>query len=771
MECDMKSAILGTVSLSGLLLASAQAQTAPAAEETALVQNTVTVTVQKREQNLQDVPLSVSALDQEFLRDLGLDEFDSVARFIPGFEVQEQSPNNPGFVIRGITSDSGEANIEPRIAVFQDGVSISRSRGSIVELFDLERVEVAKGPQPTLFGRGALIGGVNIIQAKADTEALAGRLTVGAGNFGEVYGDAMVNLPVGDAFAVRVAGRLRQRDGFVESVNPAEEDFNGEDMQAVRVSFAYEPSGDVRVDLILNWQQDEATGTSFKSRAFAPGPGLSTDPWEPANLNSFGNFLGGTKLGLDREVQSATLIADWVLSDAWSVTSTTGARHFESLEVFDPDGFGLPLLIFAEDAQGDQISQEVRFNYDAGGKLTGFVGGSYFKEDGRQAVPLGFDERAFQGFLAGLVVPPNAPNVATLPAINLTVFTQSGGTVVVPLKPFHEEFFANTGQTVALDVFADATYQLTDRLAITGGVRYTDEDKTTGLEVAFRNGPSALTGAGIIVRSPFAGRIQQSDSFEGFTWRLAASYELSDDWTLFANTARGRRPEVIASSATNPAQRFTLLPAETVDSYEAGAKASLFSDRLLLDGSVFVYDYENFQSNVVNSQGLIVPVNAGNASSEGVELQANWLVSENFDLIASYGYNKARFEESVNGQPQQFGGNPLRLSPDHTASLAARVSFDTGFGTLRIIPSYAWQSEVFFDNTKRDLISEDAYGLANVNLVFDLPGERFSVEAYVNNALDEEYIIDAGNTGDAFGIPTFIAGKPRFYGLRLTGRY
>ena len=197
----MKSFLLTTTTLA-LAAALAPAALAQDNGEEELRQTTVTVTVQKRAENLRDVPVAVSAVDDELLDDLGLDEFSDVARYVPGFEVQEQSPNNPGFVIRGITSDSGEANIEPRIAIFQDGVSISRSRGSVVELFDLERVEVAKGPQPTLFGRGALIGGVNVIQAKPEFE-FSGEATAGVGNYDEVYLDGHVTGTIISASTVK----------------------------------------------------------------------------------------------------------------------------------------------------------------------------------------------------------------------------------------------------------------------------------------------------------------------------------------------------------------------------------------------------------------------------------------------------------------------------------------------------------------------------------------------------------------------------------------
>lgn len=740
---------------------------APAlAQETSedeLRQTTVTVTVQKRAENLRDVPVAVSAVDSELLDDLGLDEFSDVARFVPGFEVQEQSPNNPGFVIRGITSDSGESNIEPRIAIFQDGVSISRSRGSVVELFDLERVEVAKGPQPTLFGRGALIGGVNVIQAKPEFE-FSGQATAGIGNYDEVYLDGYVTGPIiEDTLAFRIAGRLRERDGYVESVNPDEEDFNSQDMSAVRASLAFTPTADLRFDLIANYQEDSPSGTSFKSMAFLPEPNGSAAPWDPANLNTFGDFLGGKPLGLEREVTSVTLLGDWQVSDNITLSSITGYREFDSLEVFDPDGFGLDLLIFGEDASGEQFSQELRANYDAGGRVRGFIGASYFDESGKQNVPLTFDERAVQALLGGFLTPPNAPPASAFPGINLTVFQQSGGTVVVPLKPIHNERFVNDGETQALEVFADATFDLTDRLQLTGGLRYTTEDKESGLLVELLNGPSALTGAGLFVQ-PSGGRIARSETFDDLTWRAAAKFELTDTVNLFANYARGRRPEVITASASAPAAGFAILDAEIVDAYEVGAKSSLLGGDLSLEASAFYYEYNNFQSTQINAQGLIEPINAGDATAEGFEAQANWYLSDALNIIASYGYNHARFDDEP-GAP--FGGNKLRLSPDHKASLAARIFLmDAGFGTLSLVPSYTWQSQVYFDNTERELISQEAYGLVNLNVQLDLEN-GFGVEAYVNNLTGEDYIIDAGNTGDGFGIPTFIAGTPTFYGARI----
>lgn len=733
-------------------------------EDEVLVQNTITVTVQKREENLRDVPVALTAIDSQALADLGIDEFDQLARFVPGFEVQEQSPNNPGFVIRGLTSDSGEANIEPRIAVFQDGVSISRSRGSVVELFDLERVEIAKGPQPTLFGRGALIGGVNIIQAKPEFD-FSGRAAIGGGNEGEVFAEGHVTGPiVEDLLAFRLAGRLRERDGYVESLNPNEEDFNSQDMNAIRASLAFTPTPDMRWDLIVNWQEDNPSGTSFKSGAFEPAPGASTAPNDPANLNSFGGFLGGAKLGLERTVTSGTLLGEWSITDAITLSSITGYRDIDSVEVFDPDGFGLELFIFAEDYQGEQFSQEFRVNYDAGGRLRGFAGVSYFDEEGAQAVPLTYDERAVQALLAGLLIPPTVPPVEALPPINLNPAANG-----LPLKPIHDEIFTNFGETQTIDLFADASFDVTDRLEVTGGVRWTQDEKDSALRVELLNGPSNVTFAGIFVQptldaSGAPTTISASDTFDDVTYRVAGKFALTDEINLFANYARGRRPEVITASAGNPAAGFTTLDAETVDSVEAGIKGLFAGGDLSLDASIFYYDYADFQTTIVDPiTGLIEPITAGDATAEGGEIQGIWTPMDLLAVTATYGYTKARFDDGEG----QFPGNRLRLSPDHTASIAARFLVELPFGELRLVPSYTWQDEVFFDNTERDLISEDAYGLLNLNADLDF-GNGFGIEAYVTNALDEEYIIDAGNTGDAFGIPTFIAGPPRFYGARLS---
>ncbi len=758
------------------VLAGANPAFAEAADDAAQVEELI-VTAQKREQKTLDVPIAITAYGADQLERDGIQEFEELSLYVPGFEVQNQSPNNPGFVMRGITSDSGEATNEPRVSVFQDGVSISKSRGSYIELFDLARVEIAKGPQSTLYGRGALIGAVNLVQAKADPTKWDARSRVEAGNNGYVMFESMLNVPVGDTLAIRFAGRLKKRDGFVENLLGGP-DFNSTDTAAGRVTLNWRPNDRLNADLIFNYEQDRPTGTSFKSLTFAP-----TDPStgvligdvgrnSGAALSTSDGFEGGKDLGLNRSVRGLTALVDYEISDTLSLSSISAYRRFDSLEVFDPDGFSLPLMVFAEDAHGREASQELRLNYDSGDRLTAFAGISYFWEDGYQRVPLQFNEKVY-----ALLGSMPRPGGLSLPVINALA--------PAALKSVHRETYRNVGETKSYDVFADATYRLTDQLELTAGLRYTYDDKTSGYGAVLENGGSVLAGStpalarGLFLQPTAGGRVEtRSFTDSGLTYRAVARYSYDDHTSLWASYARGRRPKVLAVAA--PATpggpvRFSELPAEQVDSLEGGVKTELFDRRLSLEGSVYHYAYDNFQTSVRNAAGQIVSANAGEASATGFEGQVTAKPNANLELFGTYGYNHARFGNGL------FKDNSFRLAPDHTVSLGAKLSLAALGGTFALTPSYTWQSEVFFDNNNdlpalqaADKIQDEkqgAYGLLNFKVGYTPAEGPWSVEAFVTNALDQDYIKDAGNTGDAFGIATFIAGEPRYYGVAFTLKY
>jgi outer membrane receptor protein involved in Fe transport len=750
------------------------------------------VTAQKREQRTLDVPIALTAYTGAFLDEIGVQEFEELSLFVPGFEVQNQSPNNPGFVMRGITSDDGGATIEPRVSVFQDGVSVSKSRGSYIELFDNARIEVAKGPQSTLFGRSALIGAVNIVQNKADPGGFAAAAKFEAGNFNYRGLEAMVNVPLSSTLAVRFAGRVKQRDGFVENVLGGR-DFNSTDTNAYRVVLKWQPSDNLDADLIFNYEENNPSGTSFKSLTYLP-----TDPLTGKVLGDLGRnsgaalassdgFAGGRDLGLERTTWGVTGLVDYRISDTLRLSSISAFRRFKSLEVFDADGFSLPLFVFAEDARGDQYSQEFRINYDGGERLSAFAGVGYFYEDGSQAVPLQYNERVFAARnapLAGLLgfTPPNVPSINTI----------NSAAALSTLKLVHRETFQNYGRTTSYDVFADATYKVTDQFEVSAGIRYSNDDKRSGYRGTLDNGGSILTSGsaanaanpatarGIFLQSTPGGLAQyKSFSDSGVTYRVVGRYAVSDDISLFATYSRGRRPEVLSPAAPLAPQgnvRFTAVAAEIVDSYEAGAKTQWFDRSLSLEGSVYRFTYTNFQTSIQTSPGVFQTISAGDASSTGFEGQFNWKPTGQLSVFGTYGYNNGRFD---NGR---FKGNSFRLSPDHTASFGLNFTVPVWEGDLSFLPTYTWQSRVFFDNdndipalqSTGDLIQDEvqgAYGLLNLRVSYQPTDANWRVEASASNLLDQEYIKDAGNTGGAFGIPTFIAGEPRYFGASFSIRY
>lgn len=724
----------------------------------------IIVTAQKRAQSAQDVPIALTAYSGEFLDRLGIDQLDKLSDYVPGLQIQLQSPNNPGFVIRGITSDSGSSQQEARVSVFVDGVPASRARGAVVEMFDLERVEVLKGPQGTLFGRGAQIGAVSIITAKPTLDEVEVKAEGSVGNYGQRRLEAAVNLPVNDRVAVRLAGTTRDRDGYIDNLAGSKA-LMGVGVQAARGSFLLVPNDALTVTGVVNYQEDDYTGTSFKNKRFAPAGG-STSPFTAAQLNR------GDELGTDRSLFNATLTAEYELNDSLMLTSITGYREFNALEEFDADGTQAYLLEFAEDAQGKQWSQEFRLNYEVGDKLEGFAGVSYFYEDGFQRVPLRTDERQLAIFNPGGALPfPNLGPIITPagtlnPLVALLGLPRSAGNPLpFPLPALATGEFTNFGTNKAYEAFADATYHVTEEFSLTGGVRFTHEEQESAFVQSVS--PTAILLPALFPNVP---RRELSEDFDSVVGRLVASYQPTPDSLFYASVSRGRRPAVVQVDATNR----EVLKNEIVWSYEAGSKLSLLDDRLTAEASAFWYDYSNFQTAVRIPNSAQVRVDdAGEARSYGFEVALNAQATEWLTLFATYGYINARIDdEDSNGQQQELGGNTFRLTPKHAASVGANAVYAVA-DNLEVFftPSFTFKSRVFFEDANTPGIEQGAYGLLNLRGGVQSADGVWTLTAFVENAFDREYIIDAGNTGGSFGLPTFIAGAPRFYGVQVSARF
>lgn len=790
------SLIALTASFTGMLAVAPQAAfaqdtEAPAAEDETFG-NQIIVTAQKRAESITDVPITVSALSGENLQTIGVDEFDEVAAFIPGLIVQEQSVNNPGFVIRGITSDSGSAQIAPRVTIYYNGVDVSRSRGSYFDLFDVERIEVVKGPQATLFGTASTIGAISVVTARP-REGFEASARASFGNLDAYQVNAMVNMG-NDKIAGRIAGVYKRRDGFVTNiaglpgttsealVGVRQQDLNGFEQWGVRGSLRFVPADDATVDLVVTYERQDNPGSAFVSGTIPSSPvagGGDTSPFTPVELGGSpfsAAVLGAPFLGIKRDVFDANVTVEFPLSDSLTFTSITGYRKFDSLEVFDADGSALFFLEFAEDAEGQQFSHESRISYDSD-MFRGFFGVNYFDEDGTQAVPFSTEEGTYlacapfaalaglQATIAGaLNISPDqlcsGPTALTAAASATSILTD-GALSVLP----YNSLFRNGGENSSFSVFADGTVVL-GQLELTAGVRYLTEDR---LSTFFSEQPLSVIADFPLLGAPGTNgqTLEAKDSFNAWLPRFNALYRVTDDINLYATVSKGRRSPVVDLDAGGP----QLIAGERVWNYEGGVK---FGDGMFTGTLGFFYqEYTNFQVSLEDETGLPQPFNAGQAENTGIEIEAAYAPSRNLRVFANYAYIDAKIGQPADAGNTQFVGSRFRLQPEHSASGGIDASFPVGNGGIELFatPTVTYQSKVFFEIPNDPLISEGGYTLVNLRAGVRFGDGKYQITGFARNLFDKEFLIDAGNTGGVFGTPTFIPGEPRLYGVEVSARF
>jgi outer membrane receptor protein involved in Fe transport len=737
----------------------------------------VVVVAQKRAQSIQDVPVTISAYDGDFLESIGIGELDALSDITPGLVIQEQSPNNPGFVIRGITSDSGSSQSSPRVSIYYNGVDVSRSRGSYFELFDVEGIEVVKGPQATLFGTAASVGAISVATRKPEQD-FAAQIKASVGNFAANNVSGFVTGG-NDMVQGRVAFTYRARDGFIENIagdsnSQSTGGFVQEDMHALnhvsyRPSLRITPNNDVTIDLVYTYEKNDDSGTSFKNGLYAPTGGDTSPysfvemPGSPLSEQVFGK----EDLGVDRTVNDINLTANWNVNDNLTVTSITAQRSFDSLEVFDADGTQAWFLEFAEEAEGDQFSQELRAVYTQD-KLTSIFGASYFSEDGSQAVPFSTEESIFLNCLGFLN--SGVPCINSDGSVNVLTPVVTGGLATV--LPYSLEF-TNFGENTAYSAFADVSYKVTDALELTAGLRYVKEEKRSGYKSDAPN--SVLTQAPLFTVDTAGETFYAEADYDDWLPRFNALYEINSATNVYATISKGRRSEVLeVSSTTNtqgaPAISVTEVPSELIWNYETGIKGKALQSTLDYSLAVFYQNYSNFQVSLQDEEGVAYSADAGSATNLGLEAEVRALLSDEFEVFANAAYLDAEIDDDSNNG--QLAGNTFRLQPEWTFSTGLFYGTEIS-SSLNLTSSliYSYRTDVFFEPENAPIsgldISQEGFGLMSARLGIASSG-NWSVSLFANNLLDEEYLVDAGNTGGGFGNPTFVAGAPRMFGLEFS---
>jgi outer membrane receptor protein involved in Fe transport len=733
-------------------------------EEDILNMGSIVVTAQKKAEQIQDVPVSLNLLDRNFIELNSQVNLEVLDGYVPGFSLNTHSSNRPNFVIRGLTSDAFLASAQPRVSVFYNNIPISRTSGALVELYDMERIEVLRGPQGTLFGRGAQIGAVHYLSNKPN-HGLHGNVSMGFGDHGQNYYNAMINLPLSDNLFARLAGTYVKRNGFV--TNTFGGDLNERNTAAIRSSFRYISSNKTILDLLIEYQQDKPGGTAFMSKTY---------PNQLGQINVFGesaSFERGSDLGLKRNVLNISFTGQHYFNTNLDLTTILSYRAHDADELWDGDGSAAPSLDFSELIDTDQITFESRLNYQSGKRFKGFAGLSYWTENVKQTVRFSPNEQNLfflffdpSNFVDAIGNPNFMPALPPLPELG-----PIGG---APLTTYHVEEYYQKAVNSALELFIDGTYQVTrklnftvglraiaDRLSLEGRNKLYDGDPAT-LGFITGNYPNVLIAAGDIP-------IEKKD-YTSIVGRAIVHYTFSESLNAYASYSRGRRPHVIQVRADAQTE---ILEDEKVNSFDLGFKGHL-SNRFLYDLTAYYYDYSDFQtrawvSDQESGEFQLIVKDGGKAEAYGFETNLQYAFSQHVQLFANYAYIHARFNDvDESGNEQDYAGNRFRLTPDHMGSLRANLRFMISNAIdFYFTPSYVYKSHHYFEDSNEEGLEQDAFGLLHLQTGIYFNAIHLEVSLFGYNLLNENYLVSAGNTGNLFGIPTFVPGNSRTAGFNF----
>jgi iron complex outermembrane recepter protein len=729
----------------------------------------VTVIAQKREQQILDVPAAINVIGSDFIEKAYITELGQLSTYIPGLLITEQGANRPSFVIRGLTSDDVSPGAQPRVSVFFNNVPINRANAASIALFDVERVEVLKGPQNTLFGRGAQIGAIHFISKKPGNKT-EGYVTAGLGDYNQKEFRGAVNVPVlENKLFVRVAGVYDFRDGYVK--NTFGGTLNGKSTVAGRFSVRYLPKLNQKLDLTVNYQKDETPGIAFMSRQFPNDVGDTNIFTYKASLEQ------GKNLGTGKEILDATLNYKYTINEHTYWSSISSYRKASTFAKWDGDGTAAAAIFMSENAGVQQFYQEFRYNYSLHGRLNGSAGVSYWHEKADQTYWFSPNEQHMANLFlnpAYLILPNGQP--LTLTALpNDPGLGQLAG---MPLPVSHQENNYTNATNQASEAFIDATYQLFSKLFLSGGVRAGYERFELSNESAFIGGSPSTLGmlTGNYPNLFFKpGAEQTMNNHElSVNWQFGVQYKIDENTNIFTNYSDGRRPNVLQYTSAGLPQ---VLNAEKVNNLDAGFKASVLS-KVFIDVVGFYQKYRDFQTSAwiadpATGQFNYIVKDGGKAISYGTEISLKAALLKGFDLFGNYAFLNATFDKTDgDGSKQEYAGNTFRLSPKHSYTIGfnARTNVTSNI-QLFVTPSFAYKTHIYFEDANTKGLDQPAYGLLNIICGIELPNQKIILGIYSTNLLDQHFITSAGNTGSLFGVPTFVPGSPRMIGTKLTWKF
>lgn len=717
----------------------------------------IIVTARRRSESLQDVPVAVSAFDAHRIQELQAESISGLQNAVPNLYLDRGDGANTVIFIRGIGQNDSLAFADAAVGVYVDDVFIARSQAAFLDLFDVDRVEILRGPQGTLYGRNTTGGAIKFVSAEPP-ERLGLYAEAGGGNFDFGTLKARLGGPlVKDVLRGKIAVSAVHRSGFATNLDDGEDDGDTQSL-SWRGALAFTPTDRIRVSLTFDGKHDrpdtsrspvrETSVTGFADPVGAPtSPTTFAPATDPYQVDVNANRLS------DLSAYGLALKAGFDLSDVWSIESITSYREMDFDLNLDTDGTPLPILDILVLQDQDQFSQELRATYDADAGFTLVAGLYYFRDD----------DLTFSGI-----------DIASLSVFGFPV----------TLFGLPTSSLADTDQkTESYAAFADASYDLTERLTLSAGVRYTYEEKESMRRFenffdpavsVIENTPPFLSGAGV-PGVPISGK----DDFDAVTPKLSLSYRASDDAMLYASVARGFKSGGFDGRGTSD---FTFQPfdPETVWGYEVGLKSTWLGGRVVANAAIFYNDYQDLQvtsfgADPVSGTFVSLFTNAAKARTQGVELELAARASAGLTLNASLGYLDAEygeFETLVGGVVTDVSDRELVNAPEWSGSLG--VTYEHALSTSRVGAVHvdaAYRGKTYTEISGSEVLAQDDYVRANAFASVKTDDERWELRGGVQNLTDEKVRVQGFNLSEFPGYQLGFYSARRTWDLHLIYRY
>ena len=728
------------------------------------------VSVKKREQQILDVPTAVSSVNQSTMERVNIEDMEMLSEYVPGFHFWENGINQPNYYIRGISGNETDAGSEARIASFTNNVPSNRQSMSSVALYDMERVEVIKSPQNVLFGRGAMAGAVHHISKMPENET-SGYLTAGIGNFNQHEFRAAVNVPmITDKLFARAAGIYNSRDGYIKNTFGGK--LNGKNTVGGRFSLRFIPMWKHKIDLVANYQKDETPGVAYLSKTFPNTSGIS------GIFSGVASHEQNDNLGTSRDFFDVTLNYRYYISEHSTWTSITSFKKGNAWGRWDGDGTASEAIDMSESEESGQFYQELTGNFSYKSRFIGALGLSFLWEDVDRTFTFATNEQHFASIM--LLDPPIPVDSEGQPIVipGYNPEPDSVNSKPIPLPIYHQEEIRNRISNQSTQIFMDVTWQLTRKIFVSAGLRGIFDIKKLTNQAEFTDGsPSVLGTINGYAPNLLFKQTTESELRKNYikaTGNAGIKYKFNEYGNVFLNYARGYRPVILQY---NERGRGETLNTEVLHNFEAGLKASFF-ERIYFDATAFYQFYKGFQTGArvgsyPNGDPYYLITDDGKATNYGLETSINISPVKHIQLFGNYSYLHTSFDSlnTVNAV-QQHSENMFSYAPEHSFTAGINVQFDIVTNIqFYLTPTYSYKSQFWFTDANTKDLGQEAFGILNINggVKIEKPGLELSV--FGTNILNEKYALSGGNTGERFGIPTFIPGPPTIYGTKLTWRF